>query len=60
MLQLLDLALGGIGVVFSRLGVDHSTWTPGFTGWIAVLMIFVLARVFRVGAAMSDDLAMTV
>ena len=59
-LQLLDLALGGISVVFSRLGVDHATWTPGFTGWIAVLMIFVLARVFRVGAAMSDDLAMTV
>ena len=59
-LQLLDLALGGIGVVFDRLGVDYATWTPGFTGWIAVLMIFVLARVFRIGAAMSDDLALTV
>jgi hypothetical protein len=59
-LQLLDLALGGIAVVFDRLGVDHATWTLGFTGWIAVLMIFVLARVFHVGAVMRDDLAMTV
>jgi hypothetical protein len=33
---------------------------PGFTGWIGVVMLFVLARVFRVGARMRDDLAMTV
>ncbi len=59
-LQLLDLALGGIVLVLDRLGVEHGTWTPGITGWIAALMIFVLARVFRVGAAMRDDLAMTV
>jgi hypothetical protein len=59
-LQLLDFGLGGIVVILDRLGVDHATWTPGFTGWIAVLMMFVLARVFREGAAMRDDLAMTV
>ncbi len=59
-LQLLDLTLGGIVLVLDRLGVDHATWTPGFGGWIAALMMFVLARVFRVGAAMRDDLAMTV
>ena len=59
-LQLLDLVLGGIVLFLDRLGVDHATWTPGFTGWIAVLMMFVLARVFRTGAAMRDDLAMTI
>ena len=59
-LQLLDLALGGIVLTLDRLGVDHATWTPAFTGWIAVVMMFVLARVFRVGAGMRDDLAMTV
>ena len=29
-------------------------------GWISVLMVFVLARVFAVGAAMRDDLAGTI
>lgn len=59
-LQLLDLAMGLVVVALDRLGVDHATWTPAFTGWIAVVMVFALARVFRVGAAMRDDLAMTV
>ncbi|RXD05467.1 DUF2975 domain-containing protein [Sphingomonas sp. UV9] len=59
-LQLLDLVLGGITVFLNRINVDFVTWTPSFTGWIGVVMIFVLARVFRLGAAMRDDLAMTV
>jgi len=59
-LQLLDLVLGLVVYVLDRLGVEHVTWTPAFTGWIAVAMIFVLARVFRVGAVMRDDLEMTV
>ena len=59
-IQLLDLVLGAITFELGRIGVDHATWMPGFTGWIAVVMMFVLARVFRVGAAMRDDLAMTV
>lgn len=59
-IQLLDLVLGAITVELGRIGVDHATWTPGFTGWIAIVMMFVLGRVFRVGAAMRDDLAMTV
>ena len=59
-IQLLDLGLGAIVLALDRLGVDHATWVPGFTGWIGVIMVFVLARVFRVGAAMRDDLAMTV
>lgn len=59
-LQLLDLVLGAIALYFSRINVDFVTWTPSFTGWIGVVMIFVLARVFRLGAAMRDDLAMTV
>ena len=59
-IQLLDLGFGGIVLALDRLGVDHATWIPGFTGWIGVVMLFVLARVFRVGAGMRDDLAMTV
>ena len=59
-LQFLDLAVGLVVYALDRMGVDHATWTPAFTGWIAVAMIFVLARVFRVGAAMREDLEMTV
>lgn len=59
-IQMLDLGLGAIVLVLDRLGVDHAAWVPGFTGWIGVVMLFVLARVFRVGTAMRDDLAMTV
>jgi hypothetical protein len=59
-LQLLDLAMGLIILALDRMGADHATWTPAFTGWIAVIMVFALARVFRVGTAMRDDLALTV
>lgn len=59
-LQLLDLLLGAMTAWFARLHVDYLGWTPALGGWIAVLMVFVLARVFRVGAVMRDDLAMTV
>ena len=44
----------------SLLKLDVTSWTPSLGGWIAVVMIFVLARVFRIGARMRDDLAMTV
>ncbi len=59
-LQLLDLAMGLVVLALDRMGVDHATWTPAFTGWIAVVMVFALARVFRIGTAMRDDLALTV
>jgi len=59
-IQVLDLVMGLIVVTLDRMGVDHATWTPAFTGWIAVIMVFALARVFRVGTAMRDDLALTV
>ena len=59
-IQLIDLGLGATVLALDRLGVDHASWVPGFTGWIGVAMLFVLARVFRIGAAMRDDLAMTV
>ncbi|GGI72762.1 hypothetical protein GCM10007973_07150 [Polymorphobacter multimanifer] len=59
-LQLLQLLSGVFFVWFGRLGVETSTWTPSFGGWLGVLLAFVLARVFRHGAAMRDDLAMTV
>lgn len=58
--QLIHLAAGGFIGRLAQLGVETSTWTPQFGGWLGVLLAFVLARVFRRGAEMRDDLAMTV
>ena len=59
-LQALDLLLGAFALWFVALHVQFLTWSPSFGGWIATLMVFVLARVFRRGAAMRDDLEMTI
>lgn len=59
-LQLLDLGLGAFTGWARLMRFDFVDWSPSFSGWIVVLMLFVLARVFRRGAEMRDDLAMTV
>jgi hypothetical protein len=60
-LELLHLAVGVIVAMVSSeeqpLDVD---WSFSFTRWIAVLLLFVLARVFEQGALMRDDLQGTV
>ncbi|WP_010217923.1 DUF2975 domain-containing protein [Sphingomonas sp. PAMC 26621] len=59
-IQLLDLGLGGFTAWAMARHLEMPSWTPTFSGWIVVLMLFVLARVFQRGAEMRDDLAMTV
>jgi hypothetical protein len=60
-LQLLSLVIGGIGRAIStpayplHLGAGFST-----SGWLAVLLTFVLARVFAAGTLMREDLDGTV
>lgn len=60
-LQLLGLAVGGIATAISTsdrpLHLDAGFST---SGWLAVILTFVLARVFAEGASMRDDLAGTV
>ena len=60
-LQLLSLVIGAIGKAVSTPAhpVDIDA---GFSinGWLAVLLTFLLARVFAEGAAMRDDLEGTV
>jgi hypothetical protein len=59
-IQILDLAFGILAVtVETRIG-ERLGWSPSVGGWIAVLMLFVLARVFEQGSRMRDELAMTV
>ena len=59
-LQVLDLVQGAMTAWFAALHVQIATWTPAFGGWIAVLLLFVLAQVFARGAEMRDELAATV
>lgn len=60
-LEILHLAVGAIAArsasSVQRLDID---WSFSFTPWIAVLLLFVLARVFDHGARMRADLEGTV
>ena len=54
--QLFELACGLFIAILTRAGVDIGDWDPSLSGWIAVLLVFVLARVFEEGARIRADL----
>jgi hypothetical protein len=54
--QLFELACGIFIGVLSRAGADIGDWDPSLSGWVAVLLLFVLARVFEEGARIRADL----
>jgi hypothetical protein len=60
-LELLHLAVGAAaaGASTAETPLDVG-WSFGVTRWLAVLLLFVLARVFEQGARMREDLAGTV
>ena len=56
-LQLLSMIIGGIGkAIASKEFPVHLDAGFSISGWLAVLMAFVLARVFAEGSLMRDDL----
>jgi hypothetical protein len=60
-LQLLSMVIGAIGKTVSTPAHPvHLDAGFSINGWLAVLLTFVLARVFAEGAAMRDDLEGTV
>ena len=60
-LELLHLAAGAIAAIGSTPADPLDIgWSFSLTGWLAVLLLFVLARVFEEGARMRDDLEGTV
>lgn len=59
-IQILDLVFGVLSVIIDSRTGEGLGWSPSVGGWIAVLMVFVLARVFEQGSRMRDELAMTV
>jgi hypothetical protein len=60
-LELLHLAVGAVtaGVSTQEAPLDLD-WSFSVTRWLAVLLLFVLARVFEQGSRMREDLAGTV
>ena len=59
-LQVIDLLFGAVAIGVNEGGGPLSGWTFNMTGWLAVLLLFVLARVFEQGARMRDDIEGTV
>jgi Protein of unknown function (DUF2975) len=59
-LQLLDIPGGLIGRFYPGMGSFAPSDTISIVGWISVLMVFVLSRVFAAGSAMRDELEGTV
>lgn len=60
-LQLLSMVIGGIGKAISSPEFPlHLDAGFSISGWLAVLLTFVLARVFAEGTLMSEDLEGTV
>ena len=60
-LQLLGMAIGGIGEAIST-PENPVHFDAGFSvnGWLAVLLTFVLARIFAEGSLMREDLEGTI
>jgi hypothetical protein len=60
-LQLLSMAIGGIGkAIASKEFPLHLDAGFSINGWLAVILCFVLARVFAEGALMREDLEGTI
>ena len=58
-LQLLDLAFGAVAIGYLS-ETDAFSWNFSLTGWVAVLLLFVLARVFDHGARLREEMEGTV
>lgn len=59
-LQIVDLGYGWFATQLSAATGEVMAWQFSLTGWLAVLLLFVLARVFQQGAAMQDEIEGTV
>jgi hypothetical protein len=53
--QLLHLTFGVLAATLNAAG-SNVDWKFSITGWLAVVLLFVLARVFEEGTQMREDL----
>jgi Protein of unknown function (DUF2975) len=58
--QIIDLIVGLYMQYLSQSSGEYLGWSFGMTGWIAVLLLFVLSGLFREGATMREELEGTV
>ncbi|PLK22708.1 hypothetical protein C0V72_13445 [Porphyrobacter sp. TH134] len=59
-INIVDLAFGQVSIWASAQTGEYLGWSLSLTGWFAVPLLLVLARLFRVGATMQSDLEGTV
>ncbi len=59
-LQLLDLLCGAAFWWARAHRIEVLDWQPSLTGWLAVLVAFVLIRVFAAGTALREDVDATI
>lgn len=55
-IQLLHLVFGAMAAAMNAAGSNIDWKFSGLTGWVAVVLLFVLARVFEEGTHMREDL----
>lgn len=56
LIQIADLALGSLSYWLSSIKAETMGWIPSISGWLSVLLLFILARIFDQGAKMQADL----
>jgi len=59
-MQVIDLGYGWISFQLVVASGEHFGWQPSLTAWLAVLMLFILARIFEQGAAMREEIEQTI
>jgi hypothetical protein len=57
-IQIVDLGFGNVSMTWDL--EEEMAWSFALTPWLAVLLLFVLARVFEHGTRMRDELAATI
>ncbi|WP_432767787.1 MAG: DUF2975 domain-containing protein [Sphingopyxis sp.] len=58
--QIVDAGFGLLSMEMSAASGEVFGWQPSLTAWLAVLLLFILARIFEQGAAMRDELEQTI
>lgn len=58
--QVIDAGYGWISYQLVIASGEQFGWQPSLTAWLAVLMLFILARIFEQGAAMREELEQTI
>lgn len=59
-IQVIDASYGWISYQLVIASGEHFSWQPSLTAWLAVLMLFILARIFEQAAMMREELEHTI